>query len=201
MNLAADARRFLRRRLSAGFILLLIWTGGCGALPDITGLKSGSTEVTYDPRPGSPAFRALRLEKTESVVILNIEGDDVRGSMEKIYRVMLDKGYAVRDSNETLLTMKRANLLGRKSTDPAYLKKAAATFNEQIAIAGSVELIQVEPTRVLVALHLVDLKNQKILWTVKASYVRRYFGSLNPYERAVIDSIEKSLSVLPRAKP
>jgi hypothetical protein len=182
-------------------ILFLALAGGCGIASVGTGLGGGKTDAMYDPPPGSAAFRRLHLEKTESVVILNIEGDDVSGSMTKIYRTMLDKGYAVRDIGNTLLILKRANLLGKKSTTPEYIKKVSGIFKEQIAVAGRVEVIQADPLRVLVALYLIDLKKQKILWTVKSSYSGRYLGAGNPFERAVVESVQKSLSVIPRANP
>lgn len=182
-----------------GFFLIGAW--GCSIAPEVTGLKSGSTDVEYTPPPKSSAFRQLRLEKLDSVVILAVNGDDIQGNMHKIHRIMLDKGYAVRDTADTLMTLKRANLIGKKSSSPEVLKRAAELFKEQVAIAGRVELIQAEPARVVVVLHLIELKNQKTLWTVKTSYVGRYFGVPNPYERAVQESVEKSLSVLPQAKP
>jgi hypothetical protein len=194
-------RRFLLHRSLAGLILLLALAGGCGLTSAGINLGSGKTDAIYDPPPGSVAFRRLHLEKTESVVVLSIEGDDVRGSMLKIYRTMLDKGYSVRDIDNTILILKRANLVGKKSTTPEYIKKASGIFKEQIAVAGKVEVIQADPLRVLVILNLIDLKKQKILWTAKLSYSGRYLGVGNPFERAVNESVQKSLSVLPRANP
>lgn len=194
-------RRFLIHRSAAGLILFLALAGGCGIASVGKGFGGGKTDSVYNPPPGSAAFRRLRLEKMESVVILNIEGDDVRGSMLKIHRAILDKGYAVRGVGNTIMVLKRANLLGRKSTTPEYIKKASGIFNEQIAVAGRVEVIQADPMRVLVALYLIDLKTQKILWTVKSSYTARYLGSGNLFERAVSESVQESLSVLPRAIP
>ncbi len=182
-------------------VLFFVLMGGCGLAPEISGLKGGSTDATFDPSPGSAAFQRLRLEKTESVVILNIQGDDVHGSMKKIYRAMLDKGYSVRDVDDTLRTLGRASLLGQKSTAPAYLKKAASIFSEQVAVAGKVEVVQASPTRVLVELYLIDLKKQKILWKAKASHVGRYFSVNNPFEKAVVESVTKVFSVLPQGNP
>ncbi len=201
MSPLQGVRRFFIHRPLAGLILLLLLVGGCGLTSTGTGLGRSKTDAIYDPPPGSAAFRRLHLEKAESIVVLNIEGDDVRGSMVKVYRAMLDKGYAVRDVDNTILILKHANLLGKKSTTPGYIKKASAIFKEQLAVAGRVEVIQADPLRVLVALYLIDLKKQKILWTAKSSYSGRYIGAGNPFERAVIESVRKSLSVIPRANP
>jgi hypothetical protein len=192
-------RRFLIHLPAAGLVLFLV--GGCGLTSVGKGLGGGKADAVYDPPPGSAAFRRLHLEKIESVVVLNIEGDDVSGSMLKIYRAMLDKGYAVRDLGNTMLLLKRGNLLGKKSFTPEYIKKASGIFKEQIGVAGRVEVIQADPIRILVALYLIDLKKQKILWVVKSSYSGRYFGTANPFEKAVLESVRKSLSVLPRANP
>ncbi len=194
-------QRLCISRFAAGLILVLALAGGCGLTSVGAGLGSGKGNSTYDPPPGSAAFQRLRLEKAESVVILNIEGDDVRGSMIKVHRALLNKGYSVRDVNDTILTLKRANLLGKKSTVPSYIKKVSRIFKEQIAVAGRVEVIQADPLRVLVALYFIDLKKQKIIWTMKSSFSGRYFGSDGQFERGVVESIEKSLSVLPRANP
>lgn len=194
-------QEFWKRRWFATGLLLFLLLSGCGSGPDMRVLKGGGTDVTYNPRPGTSAFQRLHLEKMKSVVVLRIGGDDVQGNMVKVARVMLDKGYEIRDPNHTLQELKRANLLDENSVSVDAIQKASEIFKEQMGIAGRVELMATEPTRVLVALYLVDLRAKKIIWTVKASYTGYYIGSSNPYERGVTDSINKSLSVIPRAKP
>lgn len=182
-------------------VLFFFLIGGCGLASKVGGLKNASSDAVYDPPLGSAAFQRLRLEKTKSIVILNIEGDDVHGNMKKIYRAILDKGYAIRDVNDTIQVMRRSGLLGKKSTTPENIKKAAGFFTEQTGLAGRVEIVQASPPRVQIALYLIDLKKQKIIWTIKSSFVGRYFSSGNPFEQAATDAIARALSGLPRANP
>lgn len=182
------------------FLLLMACAllAGCGGLTKSLPFTGQDIEVRITPPPGSPAYRNLHLERMGTVVVLAIEGDDVRSNMEKVGEVLLAKGYGVRDRRETLRALREAGLLDRRSDDPEVLRKAAAMFPDKAAVTGSVRVTGVEPLRLLMTLHWVDLKRQKILWTAKASYSGYLLGGENRLDAALLDMIERTFAPMPR---
>lgn len=175
--------------------------GGCSSLSPREAFSGRDLNVVYQPPPESAAFRRLALEKTPSVVVLKIEGDDVRSNMMFVTHVLLEKGYAVRDFAVTLDQLSKADLLVRKPLDPETIRKASGLFTERAAIAGTLEVYQLEPLHAQMSLSWIDLGTRKVLWTAKGAYSGYTLGGANRFEQAVRDMVRQLLAPLPAAKP
>lgn len=175
--------------------------GGCSSFSPREALRGRNLETAHQPPPASAAFRALALEKTPSVVVLKVDGDDIQSNMATVSQALLAKGYSVRDYHVTLRELARAGLLAREPLDPEALRDAARLFSEAAAVAGSVEISQLEPLRAQLSLAWIDLKSGKTLWSAKATYAGYVFGEGDRYEAALRDMVERALAPLPAAKP
>ncbi len=183
----------------ANFCFALALLAGCSIAPEITGLKTGSVSASYRPAPGSAAFGRIGFQNAKSVAVLAIKGDDAREAMRIITLALLKKGYGVRNVDTTVRSLRRANLLQHGPADPEMIEKAARIFDDDLAVSGEVNLISKEPVRIALELYWFDLKSRKRVWTVKSSFSGLRFSGTAPYERAVRETIRKSLLVVPRS--
>ena len=175
------------------FILLAV--SGCEYSSNFYAVRAGRIHVEYQPPPESPAFRKLQLEKTRSIVILEIEGGDLLRNMGIIQQALLIKGYAVRDVGKTLRALIKMNLAQQDSDSPEMIQKAASLFKDDAAILGRIDEEE-KTARIFIELHWIDLKTKKKMWTAKSFYV----GS-ETYENATMDMLKNIFSPLPQAMP
>ncbi|MEK6711834.1 MAG: hypothetical protein AABZ64_14775, partial [Nitrospinota bacterium] len=159
----------LRAAFLAAFFFLG-FLGGCASLSPRELLNPRDLAVTYQPAPGSAEFQRLGLEKTPSVVVLKVDGDDVQSNIRTISQALLRKGYSVRDYGVALEELAKSGLLHRKPLDPETIQRASRVFTEAAAVAGTVEVLQMEPLNAQLSLAWIDLRTGKILWTAKAAY-------------------------------
>ncbi|OGL58629.1 MAG: hypothetical protein A3J27_13715 [Candidatus Tectomicrobia bacterium RIFCSPLOWO2_12_FULL_69_37] len=181
--------------------LALAALGGCSSFSPREAFSGRDVGVVHQPPRGSAEFQRLALERTPSIVVLKIEGDDTRSNMEIISQVLLAKGYSVRDFHVTLEELTKAGLLARAPLDPEAIERASRLFTEAAAVAGSLEVLQLEPLRAQLSLAWIDLKTRKVLWTAKATYSGYTFGGRDRFEAAIRDMVEQALAPLPPAKP
>jgi hypothetical protein len=186
---------------AAALLAAALALGGCPSFSPTEALRRRSVEASHQPPPGSAAFRSLALERTPSVVVLKVDGDDIQSNMMLVTQALLAKGYSVRDYHVTLREITRAGLLARKPLDPEALQEASRLFSEAAAIAGSFEVLQLEPLRAQLSLAWIDLRAGKTLWSAQASYAGYVFGAGDRYEAALRDLVERALAPLPAAKP
>ena len=164
-------------------------------------MRGRDVGVVHQPSPGSAEFQKLALEKTPSIVVLKIEGDDVYSNMMLVSQALLAKGYSVRDYNITLRELTKNDLLVRKPLDPEVLEKASRIFSEAAAVAGTIEVLELEPLHARLSLSWIDLKTRKTLWSGKATYMGYTFGDKNRFEAAIRDMIQQTFAQFPAAKP
>ncbi|MDA0998920.1 MAG: hypothetical protein O2807_00195 [bacterium] len=187
-------------RFFASALLLAALLAGCGLRASGGGIGKSGDGFTYSPPPGTPAFRALRLQDTKSIITLQVTGDDVRSNMASIVEVLLKKGYAVRDYNQTLSVFVKERIVGLKYSDPKTLKKIASLFpDDEVGIGGDVRLIQLEPLKIRLELRWIDLKKGKVLWSAKGMATGVVFGGADRYSHEVHKMISQALSVIPNA--
>ncbi|MEE9274460.1 MAG: hypothetical protein V3V62_04025 [bacterium] len=183
-----------------GAVLFLAATlGGCTLLSRSPALTR-SLDVTYDPPLDSKAFRDLHIEKQVTVVTLKIAGDDVRSNMARVTENLLSKGYAVRDYNETIRILAKENLIRRKPMEPEVLDKSAKLFPDQAGIAGNIQVLQMEPLKVILELHWIDMKARKSVLTIKAALSEWSIAGAGRDYIAVQNMIDKALEGIPRAR-
>jgi len=185
----------------AAALLAASLAAGCGSFSPRQAMSGRDMSVEHQPPAGSAAFRGLALEKTPSIVVLKIDGDDVRSNMESVSQALVSRGYLVRNYSATLDELTKAGLLHSRSLDPEALRKASQIFKEEAAVAGTLEVSQLEPLRARLSLSWIDLRTLKTLWTAKADYSGYAIGGRNRFEAAVRDMIERALAPLPPARP
>ena len=181
--------------------ILTALTGGCGKASRIAVPGSAAKPAVYSPHPASAAFKALRLEKAGSIVVLKIEGADPHSIMTIIYELLLRKGYAVRDVGETFKILVDNGIFRYGPTDSRMLEEAAGAFTEDIGIAGSVETVQADPLKILLELYWYDLKKRKRIWTMKASSTGAILFGAQKYEAVVRQALRQAMAAVPRAEP
>lgn len=175
--------------------------GGCSSLSPREALSGRDLGVVHQPSPGSAEFQRLALEKTPSIVVLKIQGDDVHSNVMLVSQALLAKGYSVRDYNITLRELAKADLLVRKPLDPEAIEKASRLFAEAAAVAGTIEVLQLEPLHARLSLTWIDLRTRKALWSGKATYVGYTFGDKNRFEAAIREMIQRTFALFPAANP